>query len=198
MDEKGAAKFGMVNNHGPLRLRVEETAGIKVKTPKDFETLSEKILTRTGVLLSPTTLKRFWNYLDEAVTPRRSTLDVLARFCGWRDYSEFESGCQPEIESGNVGGSAIRCGKDIRTGDRVRLFWAPSRVCDIEFIGKTDWKVVSSENTRLQPGDRFSCPVIVAGEPLYLDNLIHEGSRPGVYVCGRKTGVSFIFVTKAI
>lgn len=186
------SRFRMVSEYGTLRQRVEETAGIKVKTPKDFDSLAEKIRIRTGVLLSPTTLKRFWNYLDESVTPRLSTLDVLSRFCGWSNYSSFERGDQPEIESGNVGGEVIRCGVDINPGDRVRLFWAPSRVCDIEFIGGTDWKVVSSEGTRLQPGDRFSCPVIVAGEPLYLDNLIHEGSRPGVYVCGRKTGVRFL------
>ena len=29
------------------------------------------------------------------------------------------------------------------------------------------------------------------GEPLYLDNLVHGDDRPGVYVCGRKSGVTF-------
>lgn len=174
-----------------LRKHVEEAAGITVKTARQFEALTELISSRTGVLLSPTTLKRIWNYLDEPVTPRRTTLDVLARFCGWRDFTDFESGNKPEIESGNIGGRVIRVGENIRIGERVRLFWHPARVCDIEYLGNLRWQVISSEGTRLQSGDTFSCPVIIAGEPLYLDNLIHEGTRPGIYVCGRRTGISF-------
>lgn len=176
---------------GSLRRHVETTAGMAVGTPKQFERLSEMIFSRTGVLLSPTTLKRIWNYLDEPVVPRRTTLDVLARFCGWRDFADFEGGNHPEIESGNVGGKVIHAGKDIGVGERLRLLWAPKRVCDIEYKGNMCWKVVGSEGTRLKVGDTFSCPVIVSGEPLYLDNLIHEGSRPGVYVCGRKSGIAF-------
>lgn len=170
---------------------VETVANFAVSTPKEFESLSQAICDRTGVLLSPTTLKRLWGYLDERVTPRRSTLDVLSRFCGWSDYEHFLSGITPDIESGNVGSKVIRAGVDIRPGGRVRLFWNPSRVCEIEYLGDLDWKVVESEGTRLKPGDRFRCPLIVSGEPLYLDNLIKDGNHAGVYVCGSKNGITF-------
>lgn len=174
-----------------LRSYVERTAGFAPRTPKQFEALAESIYQRTGILLSPTTLKRLWNYLDEPVTPRRSTLDVLARFCGWGDYATFLKGAAPEIESGNIGSSVLRCDENIRRGDVVRLFWNPGRVCDIEYLGEMKWKVLSAQKTRLKPGDTFTCPVIMAGEPLYLDLLLHEDTRPGAYVCGSKTGVSF-------
>lgn len=182
---------GTIDDYAALCRQVEATAGETIETAKQFEDLSQKIFDRTGVLLSPTTLKRIWKYLDEPVNPRRSTLDVLARFCGWRDYSDFISGTVPEIESGNVGAYVIRAGKDIRPGERVRLFWRPGRVCDIEFIGGLEWKVIRSEGSRLTPGDFFSCALIVSGEPLYLDNLRHEGTVPGVYVCGSRTGITF-------
>lgn len=173
---------------------VEMTAHIIATTPKKFESLSEAVFNRTGVLLSPTTLKRIWGYLDEPVTPRRSTLDVLSRFCGWRDYEHFLSGKTPDMESGTVGSNIIRVGDDIRPGQRVRLFWNPARVCEIEYRGNLDWKVVASEGTRLQPGNTFRCPLIVFGEPLYLDNLIQDGNRTGVYVCGSKNGITFEMV----
>lgn len=174
--------------------QVETAANMKIRTSGQFEMLSDVVNTRTGVLLSPTTLKRLWGYLDEHVTPRRSTLDVLARFCGWRDFDDFVDGNLPEIESGNVGSATIRTGENISRGERARLFWPPSRTCLIEYTGDLGWKVVESEGTRLQPGDTFLCPLIVSGEPLYLDHLMHEGSRPGVYVCGRKSGITFRLV----
>lgn len=174
--------------------RVEVVANMEVRTSGQFEILSNIVNLRTGVLLSPTTLKRLWGYLDEPVTPRRLTLDVLARFCGWRDFNDFANGNIPEIESGNIGSASIRTGENICRGERVRLFWAPSRMCLIEYLGDIDWKVVEAEGTRLRPGDTFRCALIVSGEPLYLDNLIHEGSRPGVYVCGRKNGITFQMV----
>lgn len=171
--------------------RVETVANMEGRTSGQFEIISNIVSRRTGVLLSPTTLKRLWGYLDEQVTPRRSTLDVLARFCGWRDFDDFAAGNIPEIESGNIGSDSIRAGENISRGERVRLFWPPSRMCLIEYIGDIDWKVVEAEATRLRSGDTFRCALIVSGEPLYLDNLIHEGSRPGVYVCGRKSGITF-------
>ena len=171
--------------------RVEQTYGKPVLTPLQFEALAEDIFRRTGKLLSPTTLKRLWGYLKEPMKPRRSTLDVLAGYCGWHDFEDFTKGYAQEIESGNVGTNVISADKDICKGDRVRLMWPPSRVCEIEYIGERKWRVGSSEGTRLSPGDTFSCAMIVSGEPLYLDNLVHSDDRPGVYVCGRRSGVTF-------
>ncbi|MDE7096744.1 MAG: hypothetical protein K2O47_04540, partial [Muribaculaceae bacterium] len=122
-----------------LLMRVEETYGKEVLTPLQFEALAEDILRRTGKLLSPTTLKRLWGYLKEAQTPRRSTLDVLARYCGWRDYEGFLKGNAPDIESGNVGTNVISADKNVKRGDRVRLMWPPSRVCEIEYLGERMW-----------------------------------------------------------
>lgn len=174
-----------------LRARVESSANIAATTPMQFGRLSESIRRRTGVLLSPTTLKRMWGYIDEPVTPRLSTLDVLARFCGWHDYKDFVAGNIPEIESGNISTRSIRAGEDILTGGRVRLFWPPARMCEIEYEGDSGWVVIDSEGTRLKPGDRFLCPLIVSGEPLYIDNLVKDGNRGGIYVCGRRSGITF-------
>lgn len=173
-----------------LCCRVEQTYGRPVSTPLQFEALADDIFRRAGKLMSPTTLKRLWGYLKEPVAPRRSTLDVLARYCGWRDYGDFIQGNSPEIESGNVGAGIISAERDMKRGERIRLMWPPSRVCEIEYLGERRWRVVASEGTRLSPGDTFSCALIVPGEPLYLDRLVHGDDRPGAYVCGRKSGVS--------
>lgn len=172
--------------------RVEQTAGLVASTPLQFEALADIIFRQTGTLLSPTTLKRIWGYLNEAKTPRVSTLNVLARFCGWRDFDDFASGNVPEIESGPVGSNVIKVERDMKKGERVRLMWPPARVCVIEYSGQWRWRVVESKGTRLLAGDTFTCPVIACGEPLYVSNLIHEGNDAGIYVCGRKSGITFV------
>lgn len=64
--------------------RVETSFGKAVVTARHFDELRESINVRTGVLLSATTLKRLWGYLDEPVEPRQHTLDVLCRYAGWK------------------------------------------------------------------------------------------------------------------
>lgn len=171
---------------------VEEKLGMKVSTPKHFERLAVMMFERTGILLSPTTLKRIWGYLHESTSPRRSTLDVMARSCGWHSYDDFVAGNVPEIESGFVWSRVINVESDLNRGDIITLTWSPSRVCVIKYLGYCNWIVVRSEGTRLVSDDTFRCPMIVAGEPLYLDNVQHKGSPSGVYVCGRRHGIGFI------
>lgn len=171
--------------------KVEETAGMPAIKSKDFEHLVVRIYERTGTLLSPTTLKRIWGYLKEPTVTRHSTLDLLAQFCGWHNYDEFLKGCVPEIESGYLGVKVLNVDRDLSKGDVVKLMWHPSRICEIEYLGNYRWIVVRSEGTRLLPGDTFRCSLIMTGEPLYLNDVVHNGVSSGIYVCGRRHGVRF-------
>lgn len=75
-----------------LRELIEGVVERKMKTPKDFEFLSECIFDKFHERISPTTLKRIWGYLSETTTPRKSTLDILSKFVGydnWKDFTDF-------------------------------------------------------------------------------------------------------------
>ncbi|ACU62327.1 hypothetical protein [Chitinophaga pinensis] len=63
-------------------------------TTYDFEKLSESIQEVTGVVLSVTTLKRLWGKLSYTNTPATTTLNTLARYAGFEDWSTLRS--QPE------------------------------------------------------------------------------------------------------
>ncbi len=174
-----------------LRRLVEESFGREVKSPKGFIQLSESIFERTGILMSPTTLKRIWGYLSEPVTPRPSTLDTLARYIGWGSWNEFQQNEKSGIDSGMVGSKHIDVLHQLKWGEMIRLTWQPSRVCDIKYIGAGKFRIVKAEGTKLSVGDTFTCHLIVDSEPLYLDNLIHNGTPSATYVCGRHHGIHF-------
>ena len=77
-----------------LRELIEAVVERKMKTPKDFEFLSECIFEKFHERISPTTLKRLWGYLSETTTPRKSTLDILSKFVGYDSWKEFTEGTE--------------------------------------------------------------------------------------------------------
>ena len=72
-----------------LRRTIETQAEREMRTPKDFDFLSERIFEKVHLTVSPTTLKRMWGYLSEAVAPRISTLNILSQFVGFDDWESF-------------------------------------------------------------------------------------------------------------
>lgn len=179
-----------------LRSEIETALRKKLCTPKDFEFLRERIYARLHILVSRTTLMRIWGYVDEGVTPRKGTLNILSQFLGYQDWDGY---CQnsllpKEQQSSPVMSRRLSVAKTLAQGERLRLTWQPDRVCDIEYLGDLQFKVIASENTRLKVGDTFECSLIVEGEPLYLDHLIQGNHQPIAYVCGKKSGVLFEYV----
>lgn len=129
-----------------LRLAVERKAGRKMQTNKDFDCLSDSVYDQTHAKISTTTLKRIWGYLSEGVTPRRYTLDQLARFIGYDDFDAFSASLEtdkaPESDNSNVGtGVTPRPQEDTTTeeapsktplregeGPKVGLLWKKAGV----------------------------------------------------------------------
>ncbi len=176
-----------------LLQEIETALKKKLTTPKDFEYLRECIYARLHVFISRTTLMRIWGYLDEGVTPRKGTLDILAQYLGYQDWDGF---CKnyllpKEQQSSPVLSRRLNVANTLRRGDKVRLTWQPDRICDIEYLGELQFRIMTSENTRLKAGDTFECSLIIEGEPLYLDNLRQKGHVPIAYVCGKQSGVLF-------
>ena len=56
---------------------------------KDFEELSERILTDTKKQLSVTTLKRIWGRAERIANPSSATLDILSQFVGYENWRDF-------------------------------------------------------------------------------------------------------------
>lgn len=68
---------------------VEAKVERKMQTTRDYDLLAECIFQELHQQISPTTLKRIWGYLPGNVTPRVSTLDILAHFVGYKNWEQF-------------------------------------------------------------------------------------------------------------
>ena len=76
-------------NLNRLRRAIEVTLDRKMKTPKDFDFLSDSLFKKHHQKISATTLKRIWGYLAEPVSPRPTTLNLLAQFVGAESWEDF-------------------------------------------------------------------------------------------------------------
>ena len=178
-----------------LRNEIEVAIHRRLATPKDFEALREMIFLRLHILVSATTLKRIWGYIDDSVSTRRSTLDILARYIGYADFDAYENGTVgyiAESPSSPIMARRIDVDEQLQPGDMIRLTWQPGRVCDVEYHGDRVFCVVASQCTRLKAGDTFKCSLMIEDEPLYIDMLVTADSvTPTAYVCGKKSGIHF-------
>ena len=177
-----------------LSREIETVVNRRLATPKDFDALREMIFSRLHILVSATTLKRIWGYLDDNVCTRRGTLDILARYLGYADFEAFANGATAdggELPSNPIMSRRIDVDEQLQPGDLLRLTWQPGRVCDVEYRGERLFCVVASQNTRLCAGNTFKCSLMIEDEPLYIDSLIADGSAPVAYVCGKRSGIRF-------
>lgn len=174
-----------------LKKEVERVMGRQLKAARDFDELSDLLLSHKHERLSPTTLKRLWGYLPhEEVQTRRHTLDVLSRLVGFHDYEDFCARADglDEVQSGILSEESITT-EGMRRGQRLVITWRPDRRIVVRHEGNGEFVIVEAKNTKLSVGDTFRCHLMIQHEPLYLDDVSHQGQPSMVYVAGQRDGV---------
>ena len=88
MLDKTGKIYTMMFDYKSLCTAIEQELRRTPSAPSDFKWISEQIEERTRERLSASTLMRLWGYMD-GVTPRKVTLDILARSLGYMGYEDF-------------------------------------------------------------------------------------------------------------
>lgn len=175
-----------------LLMQVESRFG-NVSRPTDFENLSEDIENATSELLSASTLKRLWGYVNYLSNPRLYTLDVLSRYIGYQDFGSF---CEKihqsqDYVSGFLSEDSLVC-DSLEKGAKIRIGWNPDRLVTLEYLGGNRFEVKDVQNASLRVGDRFMLPAIVKGFPIYIPHIERDGRLTPMYVAGYQDGITLI------
>ncbi len=149
----------------------------------------------TGELLSASTLKRLWGYVSLKPIPRLSTLDVLCRYIGKRDFKAFCNSLKDEsfYDSGFFSAEYVDV-RDLKTGAAVTIGWNPNRLVCLKYLGESEFEVVASENSKLLPGDRFQLSHLILGYPLYISSILRDGKQTPSFVAARSDGLNLLKV----
>lgn len=174
---------------------VEKHYGRSLSTTTDFESLSIIIERETGELLSSSTLKRLYGYVSMKPVPRKSTLDILARFIGERSYEDFRR----QLKDSTVFNSRFFSAKTVYTSDLpkgtiLEIGWNPNRLVSLRYLGDGCFEVMKSENSQLMEGDRFEEECFMMGYPLYVARILRDGEYTPAYVAGINGGLNIINV----
>ena len=176
---------------------VEKQYGRKLSTTTDFESLSVIIEKATGDLLSSSTLKRLYGYVSLNTVPRKTTLDILSRFIGNRDYETFRISLSndPQFSSRFFSAKTVTT-SELKAGDRLRIGWPANRIVTLNYLGDDLFEVETSVNASLVKGDRFRQVSFMKGYPLYLSRIRRDGDYTPAYVAGMNSGLNLIEIVK--
>ena len=176
-----------------LQKRVEQFLGIAMNSKHDFEALSVEIFKHRKILISASTLRRFWGYQEQgAHTTSTTTLDTLSRLVGyasWKDFCEDKDALMNSSEMSSVGKSLLT--ENLEVGQQIMVCWKPGRMVKLEYIGGDVYRVVENTNSKLQVGDAFHCKQLTEGMPLYCEGLLRTDCALMNYVGGKEGGITF-------
>ena len=176
-----------------LRRDIEQRMGVALQSPADFEQLIQQIWNKQHRVLSLSTIKRIWGYVQSSGVPRLSTLNTLSQFLGFADWNAYLVTLEQRggIESAMCTGEGIQTA-DLQAGDRIVVAWQPNRQCTFRYLGENQFVVENSKNAKLQQGTTFSAARFMIGQPMYLDNLLLADGTRTSYVAGKRHGLTSV------
>lgn len=172
---------------------LKENSGNQLRQPSDCENLSLDIESKTRVRIGATTLKRLLGFAHDERTPHASTLDAIAHYLGYAHWEELLL-----IEDkGNSGFSTSD--EEIRSVElqpdvHVEITYLPDRRVVMQYLGNQRYRIVESENSKLQKGDELEIQNFVLHHPLLVLNVLREGESLGQFTAGRVSGLTSVKV----
>ena len=169
-----------------------ENLGYEPTTPTGFNDLSRQIQQITGDSLSLSSIKRIWGYIPYEGDFSTTTLNILARYNGLKDWESFkkslEDNTNTDDQSGFHDNAIIDTGK-YRPGDRIELSWNDGKVCELECVGPMRFRIVKSENIKLKTSDIVTVHTLCIGQPVYISDIIRGNIQFTAYVGAKKGGL---------
>lgn len=172
---------------------VEQRYGNLLRTTTDFEVFSMHLKRTTASELSPSTLKRMWGYVADDHHPRRSTLDVLAKYAGHGSFDDFVQWLRnQQTDNSEYINLEQIVSSDLAVGDSVRIGWSPDRMLLLSYLGANRYEVVEACNSKIVVGDTFEAGCFIKYQPLLLPCILREGQRTPPFLAGRDGGLTVL------
>lgn len=169
-----------------------ENLGYEPTTPTGYNDLIRQIQQITGNSLSLSSIKRLWGYIPYDGEFSTTTLDILARYNGLRDWESFRKSLRENPVSDDESGFHDRNITDTgkyRPGDRIELSWNDGKQCELECVGHMRFRILRAENIKLKTSDTVTLHTLCIGQPVYISDIIRDDIHFTAYVGAKKGGL---------
>lgn len=176
-----------------LKIVVEQKYGRDLNTSTDFDEFSLFLKASYDLIISTSTLKRIWGYVNDSHKPRMYTLNGLARFSGFDSFEGFTSWLKTSARfNSSFFNSCQLLSNELNVHDKVTIGWKPNRIVKLRYLGNSRYEVIVSENSKLMVGDIFMTGCFIKDQPLFLPFIERAGGRTAPFVAGRNGGLTLI------
>lgn len=180
-----------------LKSLVEQKYGKVLGTTTDFEEFSFQLEKALRYHLSASTLKRLYGYVNDTHKPRIATLDILSEYIGHKNYATFVKWLKTSTKYNSSFFQAPQLiSHELSEDDIITIGWSPNRLLSLRYLGGSKYEVISSENSKLEVGDRFVTGCFIKEQPLYLPYIERDNEHLPSFVAGRNGGLTIIEVKK--
>ncbi|MDE5839349.1 MAG: hypothetical protein K2H49_00365 [Muribaculaceae bacterium] len=163
--------------------------GQDVTTAAGASVLCLDIELKTGVSLGLNTVKRLVGVIPDDVSPRKTTLNVIANYLGYPCWDVLQE--DTAMEGSGFGKKDIFMEmSDLEEGVRVEVCWKPDRRILIRHRGFGQYLVLESENSKLHPGDLLTLSQLAIGFPFIADNVLRNEKPLGCYRAADGAGIT--------
>lgn len=162
-------------------------------TPSEFDELREDIETKVGSTISLSSIKRIWGYVKYDGFPTASTLNTLARYVDYPGWHEFMmSDLQNSADDSEFLMDSILNTDTLAVGTRLDVRWGSGKMCRMECIGHTRFRVIESSNIKLLADDTFTLHTLSVGHPVYATEIHRSDARIPAYIGAKKGGITIL------
>ena len=149
--------------------------------------------------VSETTVKRMLGLVgaespERLRVPHRSTMDILARWLGYKDYNALLT----ELKEGDVASefSSVRTieSSELAPGTSITIAYEPDRQIRMTYMGDGEFTVDKSVNSKLQAGDRLFISHLVNGQELIVKQVIRGDTPLGAFRAAKDGGLVSILM----
>ena len=166
-------------------------SGNDLRIPSDCEFLSLDIESKTGVRIGATTLKRLLGFAVDERTPHATTLDAIARYLGYAHWDELTKIEDDGNSNFDASDDEVRS-SDLQPNTNVEISYLPDRVVTMQYLGHQRYRVIESQNSKLQVDDELEIMSFILHHPLLAINVWRNGESLGQFTAGRVSGLSSV------
>lgn len=176
-----------------LLIQVENRYQRPLHTSTDFDEFSLYLKQQVNDVVSTSTLKRLWGYVNDSHLPRMRTLDILSRYVGYTNFKQFCNWLKTSDVYNSSFFSAYQVlTKDLGPGTELEIGWSPNRYLRLRYEGNDLFEVKESYQSKLLVGDRFEVVSFMMGQPLFLPYVWRSGERLSSFLAGRNGGLTLL------